>query len=53
MNLKDSYMSLAEQMARDIYRQDFYDLPENIQKDIYNEAMETVIEEVIGSKEIG
>ena len=40
-------------MARDIYRQNFYDLSEDIQKDIYNEAMETVIEGVIGSKEIG
>lgn len=48
MSLKDSYMSLAEQIARDDYRTDFYKLSDDIQAKVYNEAMETVIDNVVG-----
>jgi len=43
--MKDRIMSIAEQIARDKYGYNYWELFESIQKEIYQEAEECVYEE--------
>jgi len=43
--MKDRTMSIAEQIARDRYGHDYWELFESIQEEIYKEAEECVYEE--------
>jgi hypothetical protein len=46
--MKDKYMAVAEQIARDNYQQEYYELPDNLQVQCYNMAMSMVHEYVAG-----
>jgi hypothetical protein len=36
---KDAMQKIADEMAQETYEKDFYDLPQHLQMEVYNEAM--------------
>lgn len=48
--MKDRYQSMAEELALSKYRQYFYDMPDDLQREVYNEAMDEVYEQLVGDR---
>lgn len=51
MDIKGAYQDKAEEIAIEEYKQDFYDLPQDIQLDVFNRAMEEVNERLMDQAE--
>lgn len=46
MDMKEKYQSMAEEMAREQYRMDFYSLPDYLQYEVYNKAIVEVNDQI-------
>lgn len=51
MDIKGLYQSTAEEIAITKHNTDFYDLPSTTQHDVYNQAIQDVIEQQVAMAE--